>query len=317
MIEFEFMKNPYDGDEWENVIDSCYRLRFQKEGFTKIPANQGGDGGIEGFVKDGEIVYQCYCPEKEYSDEDLNTKLRDKVTKDIKKLLNNGDELKACGITEVKEWHFVTPGYRDKRIVKHCEKKRQEVMQAKIEKGLDYISDNFSIRIKIADDFKNEINMLSNLENFKFDIALKKPVNKEPDWDKCDSEKVENIERKLAAIIDKNKDSLSSKKYSILLNRIGNSYIDGLELLLKVQNDNSELYEKIISLSESYKSDMEFRCLMNDNSSINKQLFQEILDDFGAKLKESLGNVLNVESIAELKWDLVSSWIADCPMEFY
>ena len=60
----EFMRNPFDGDEWEKIIDDCYRLRYQKDGYTKIDANINGDSGIEGYIGTGVIVYQCYCPEK-------------------------------------------------------------------------------------------------------------------------------------------------------------------------------------------------------------------------------------------------------------
>lgn len=313
----EFMKNPYDGDEWEKVIDDCYRLRFQREGYTKIPANQGGDGGIEGFVGDGKIVYQCYCPEKKYTDNELDKKLKIKINNDLKKLINNGEELKASGIKKIEEWHFVTPEYRDKRLVEYCEKKRVEVMEAKETKSLEYISPNFRIQIKVIEDFREEINKLVNLGKCEFDIALKKPIAIDPDWSKCNSDKINNIKRKIGAIINKENNSRAEMQYDLLIKYIGNSYINGIELLNSVQNNNSILYEKIISLNETYKNKIIYKCIMNDDSSINKKMFDEILEEFENYLKECLGGCLSIESIGELKWDLVSSWIADCPMEFY
>ena len=53
----DYIQNPYDGDKWEKIIDDCYRLRHQCDGYTKIHANFGGDDGIEGYIHTG-IVYQ-------------------------------------------------------------------------------------------------------------------------------------------------------------------------------------------------------------------------------------------------------------------
>ena len=53
---------------------------------------------------------------------------------------------------------------------------------------------------------------------------------------------------------------------------------------------------------------------MNTDSSINKKLFDEIMNDFEDKLKNL--KYLTNTSILELKLDLVSGWLADCSMEF-
>lgn len=65
-----FIEGYMTGNAWEELCVKCYRLRYQKEHYTAIPAVQGGDAGIEGFTHNG-IVHQCYCPERVYSDNDL------------------------------------------------------------------------------------------------------------------------------------------------------------------------------------------------------------------------------------------------------
>ena len=60
MIEF-IQQYLSSGEEWEKLCNSCYRIRYQEQGYQEIPAKYKGDGGIEGFTKNG-IVYQCYCP---------------------------------------------------------------------------------------------------------------------------------------------------------------------------------------------------------------------------------------------------------------
>lgn len=80
----EFIQSYLNGNAWEKLCDSCYRSRYQENGYQELPAAVGGDGGIEGYTMNG-IVYQCYCPEREYSDDELYNHMRDKMTRDIKK----------------------------------------------------------------------------------------------------------------------------------------------------------------------------------------------------------------------------------------
>ena len=97
-----------NGDAWEDLCVKCYRIRYQNDNYTAIPAAQGGDAGIEGFTNKG-IVHQCYCPEREYTDNELYEHQRNKLTTDIEKLKKNANRLKALGVPTVIEWHFNIP----------------------------------------------------------------------------------------------------------------------------------------------------------------------------------------------------------------
>ena len=119
-----------NGDAWEELCVSCYRLKYQTQNYTAIPAVHGGDAGIEGFTCNG-IVHQCYCPEREYDDKELYEHQRDKLTADIEKLMNNGERLKKLGVPPIVEWHFNIPEYRDSRILAHAQIKQKEVLAAK------------------------------------------------------------------------------------------------------------------------------------------------------------------------------------------
>ena len=83
-----FIEGYMNGDAWEELCVSCYRLKYQTQNYTAIPAVHGGDAGIEGFTCNG-IVHQCYCPERSYSDSELYDHQRDKLSADIKKLMEN------------------------------------------------------------------------------------------------------------------------------------------------------------------------------------------------------------------------------------
>lgn len=141
-----FIEGYMTGNAWEDLCVRCYRIRYQKDNYTAIPATQGGDAGIEGFTYKG-VVHQCYCPERDYSDNELYEHQRNKLTADIEKLKKNADRLKALGVPPVVEWHFNIPEYKDTRILAHAESKRQEVIKAKKDKPSDYthIADDFQI----------------------------------------------------------------------------------------------------------------------------------------------------------------------------
>ncbi|MDR3587942.1 MAG: hypothetical protein P4L59_21915 [Desulfosporosinus sp.] len=74
-------------------------MRYQDAHYQKVPAVVGGDAGIEGFTSTG-IVYQCYSPERRYSDDELNEHLRKKMTNDIGKLVDPkyAKRLKSLGL---------------------------------------------------------------------------------------------------------------------------------------------------------------------------------------------------------------------------
>lgn len=317
MSVLQFIEGYMNGNAWEELCVMCYRMRYQNEHYTPISAAQGGDGGIEGFTQNG-IVHQCYCPEKDYSDEDNYTHMRDKMTKDIGKLLKSDyiKRLKEWGVPQIKEWHFVIPEQKDSRIVKHAETKRQEVLAAKKANPTVYtnIDDDFKVIIKCAEDFLLEISriVLAPHKDYLLNLAIRDAVTL--DYTKCDSEKVENIKRKIKAI--KNTDNDDDIDVVFLVNHYIESYLSGLAILNKLRLNFPEIHESLIELERSCKKDVAVKTRLISEQSGNAHLFSELLDDFEKKLKEQFSTTINLASIGELKQDLVASWLADCSMEF-
>lgn len=316
MMILDFIEGELDGNSWEGICQSCYRMKYQTEHYTEIPAVQGGDAGIEGFTRTG-IVNQCYCHERDFSDNELYEHQRDKVTDDINKLISPkyADRLKKLGVPRIKEWHFVIPYYKDSRIIQHAETKRKEVLKLKKAdpKKFDYIDDNFDIIIKQAEDFRLEITRIirTTLTDTKINFAVLHTTG--PDWSKCDSEKANNIKRKVKAVMgDVNEDD---EDFNEIVNTYIESYIKGLEILRVLRVSYTEIYEDIYNLEQVYKKQVSLKTKMNTDSSINIKLFNEILDDFESKLKTEF-TYFTAASIIELKMDLISGWLADCSMQF-
>lgn len=312
----DFIEDPLDGNSWEALCDSCYRMRYQDVHYQKVQAVIGGDAGIEGFTKTG-IVYQCYCPERNYNDDELYGHLRNKMTTDISKLVNltYAKRLKELGITEIREWHLVIPQYKDSRIIQHAETKREEVLSLKKANPLlyDYIHENFLIIVKVAEDFRVELTRIirGNLSDVKLNLAIQHNGN--VDWPKCISEKSDNIKRKVKAVM--NIVSEDDEDFKDVVSAYIEAYINGLEILNTLRISYSEVYEEIYLLEQTYKREVSAKTKLNTDSSINAQLFNQIMDDFQNKLKSGFV-YLSIPSIIELKTDLMSGWLADCSMQF-
>lgn len=311
----DFFDDKLDGDSWEELCQACYRIKYQEENYMEIPATYQGDAGIEGFTQTG-VVNQCYCHEKNFSDNELYENQRDKMTKDITKLLSPDykDKLYKLGVPVIKEWHFVIPYYKDARIIQHAATKTREVLKKKQEEPeqYDYISEDFVIVIKQAEDFRFEITRIirNSITDTKLNLAIREV--KAPDWKQCDSEKVENIKRKVSAVMG---DGYDEEDFNIVVNTYVESYIKGLEIMRILRISYAEIYEDVYSLEQAYKKQVETKTRMNTDKSMNSTIFNEILVDFEKQLKESCG-YFSAASIIELKTDIVSMWLADCSMKF-
>jgi hypothetical protein len=311
----DYIRDNLDGDSWEKWCDDCYRDRFQDQNYVKIPSEYLGDAGIEGFTHSG-IVYQCYCPEKNYTDDELYEHLRDKATTDISKLINkdNVKRLLKLGVGSIKEWHFVIPEYKDKRIIEHLETKRLEVLAAKTSDPdtYSYIDPDIRFVPKTAEDFKVEfVRLIRNpLVDLKLNMAVKSI--KDVDWTNCEAEKIENIKRKLNAIMSTDENDSDFKE---MLKYWAEAYLKGLEIMNTLQKSYGAIYEDLLELEQQYKMDVSAKSKMNKNNTVNFQLFNEILDNFEKTIAEQF-NFFSLASTKELKRDLVSGWLADCSLEF-
>ena len=183
------------------------------------------------------------------------------------------------------------------------------------DKPSDYmhISNDFQIIIKTADDFTPEISRVirTNLSDMRLNLAVEH--SSEPDWPECESEKVANIRRKIKAImlVDDTDEALN-KVIGIYVDY----YISGLEIMNDLRVNFPEIYEEIYLLEQSYKREVSIKTLMNTDKTMNRTLFDAILNEFHSKLERDFSPRLNEASIGELKQDLIASWLADCSMEF-
>jgi len=130
----------------------------------------------------------------------------------------------------------------------------------------------------------------------------------------CDSEKVAHIRRKIKAVMQLENDSNEDLK--TVVDIYISYYISGIEIMNRLRAHFPEIYEDVYKLEQSYKKEVTIKTLTNTNRSMNKELFDNILNEFQAKLEKDFSGIFTVASIGELKQDMIASWLADCSMEF-
>lgn len=304
-----------DGNSWEDLCVQCYRMRYQNDNYTQVPASNGGDAGIEGFTHSG-VVHQCYYPERDYDVDKLYDHQRNKVTHDIQKLLDNGDRFKELGVPVIKEWHFNVPEYKDTRILKHLANKEAEVLRAKKDDPdkYSYISDSFRIIIKIAADFIPEISQIIRNKVNAMRIDLGTCTDKELDWSKCDSNKSANIQRKITAVMHTTPEDTAAQ---YVIGKFIEAYINGIEQMGALRINFPEIHHDLCRLEQSSKIDVSIKTHMNTDRTLNQKLFNDVLDNFEKRLQGDFADVFTQPTIDDLKRDLVASWLADCSMEFW
>lgn len=311
----EFLPSNMDGNKWEEICQSCYRIRYTNDNYQEIEASHKGDSGIEGFTHSG-ITFQSYCPEKNYNEIELYEHIRNKVTKDINKLINkkNIEKQRKWGIKKINEWHFVTPYAKDSRILEHLEKKRKIVMDKKVgdPELYSHISEDFTISLKVADDFAIELTRL--LRNRLVDVELNLALDhtSKVDWNKCDSEKSSNIIRKVKGMMnDSEEEDINS-----MVDFYMSAYLSGIKIFENLRDNFPDIYESILKLKDSYKNIAFMKTKIVKPSVSNADVFFEIMNEFEEKIRRNFEGIIDDPSIAELQLDIVSAWLADCTMEF-
>ena len=304
----------YTPDSWEKFCDQCYILSYgQDANWHKVPSKYLGDCGIEGYLRDGEIVYQCYYPDSEL-DETLYDKLRDKMTKDLNKLIKNKDKLKSIGInSKIKEWHLVVPEYLDKRILQHKVKKQNEIKKL----SLEHISKDFRIIIKQYINFADvslKVNLILNSKLEEKSFLKKEPIAVNY-FDMVGNEKVENVKRKCLVLNPNFKHEEYLEQYKSIVNIYMSYYVKGITILNRLKEQEVLVHDTIQEMASSYKEDAIAKADLNAGN-ITKDLLDEITEEFQEQLRSKFEQIIDDGFIKKLSTYIVASWIADCSLNF-
>jgi len=294
-----------DGEGWESFCQQLLKLKYgSNEGYQEVPDRYGGDLGIEGFTQTGR-AFQCYCPDGEPSHKELYESQRDKITRDISKLLKNESELKRLlGDIIIKEWQFLTPRYDSKELIVHCTKKTQEVRSS----GKSHVSQDFTILIRTESDFIPERDTLISAGHGQIspDPA---PISEEEvtEWKTSNNEYFKTLEEKLGKIIPDN-----DKRNIQTINMI-KFYLLGQNILEHIRKEFPSHYEKIIKLKNATESNVKIAsALSNDPGEHLKHTLSEYQENIDSQLNRSIER----STIMRIGQEAISDWLIRCPLDF-
>jgi hypothetical protein len=193
--------SPWNPKEWEKHVQLLLKRRYARPpgSYQHVPDTVGGDHGIEGFATDG-TAYQCYAAQDWVTAEELLTKQKYKITKDIAKFIRNETVLASLlGAVKISIWNLVVPYWNDKALIRHANEKAAHVEK----QMLQHVATTFRISILTEEDFAAEKQLLANLNLHKFNAAAPSitPV-KLTEWmdRKRNLQMVSNLRRKAEAL---------------------------------------------------------------------------------------------------------------------
>lgn len=300
----------FNGNSWEDFCQQCFKRKHEVDGYQEMPATFKGDLGIEGYTRNG-ILFQCYCPDMEYDPTKLYEAQRDKITKDLNKIVLNEKELKAyLRTTKVSKWIFVTPGYSNKELVRHCREKAEEFRKLK----LNIIADDFDVLVHDIEFFAAEIPIVLNFRQEKLDIdaPVKKSSKEIADWKSKEISLVDNAIKKhgqrvpgKAKNFDDRVNNLTQKSVSDFLN--------GDAMIRKWAEKYQDQYEKFQKVIDQFEKRVEEKCTVANGHS--NKLYDEIEQELRSKIKSSF-DFLDETMIDRLTYRVMADWILRCPISF-
>lgn len=299
----------FNGNSWEDFCQICFKSKYESVGYQEIPAWQG-DFGIEGFTRTG-LVFQCYCPDVEYNPDRLYEVQRDKITTDLAKLITYEKELSGYLKTiKISKWIFVTPEYKKKDLVKHCQDKAEEYRQ----KNSSILAPDFDVLIHDIEFFVEQIQTILNFRGKKLDIDPKERTTEEDiaDWKSKSISLVDTAVKKHGYRVPENA-SKFDEKVNTLTQKSISDFLNGEILVRKWAQGYQEQYEKFQKVVGLFEEKVKEKCAVNDGNFNN--LYVEIECELRAKLKESF-EYLDDIMIDRLTNRVMADWILRCPINF-
>lgn len=298
----------FDGDSWERLCQVCFRLKYEQEGYQPIEASPG-DFGIEGFTRTGK-VFQCYCPESDYSADELYNKQRDKITYDLRKLQTYDKELlKYLGSVKINQWIFVSPASRKKELIEHCVAKAEEYRKKK----LSHLAATFDVLFHDIDFFSKELPVALGQVKIKMELPSKSIDEQDAsNWSVTQGTLVANAIRKhrarfnpIPADIDERIETLTSGSIKY--------YLEGYDKLRNWETQYQTRYERFQLITAHYEKRVKEKCLfsVSDHNKMLDEIKKELIDKIQLEFSE-LGSI-TVEDLAD---HIMAKWILECPIDF-
>jgi hypothetical protein len=293
------------GEEWQNWANKLLTCHYGPTEYQKVPDNDKGDAGIEGFTISDGHAYQAHGCEEPLSTTDRYEKQRDKMTRDINKFIENRSILeKIFGTVKITRWALFVPYWDSKEIVAHASKKTTEVIEAR----LPYVADTFRVVVCQEEDFVTERDQLINSGNktlqLRAEPATPEQVTK---WVSSNDGLTATLEDKIRRLptIRNDIDRRSFREKMLKW------YLEGQEIL-EALREYPDVYAKVVE-AKSHRANFLVMATVSGNApqEILSSSIEGLLETLQREVKE-----LHTFSAESLAHEAVADWLLRCPLDF-
>jgi hypothetical protein len=293
------------GEEWQRWANQLLIRHYGPTEYQRVPDNDKGDAGIEGFTVSDGRAYQAYGCEEPVSTTDRYEKQRAKMTTDIGKFINNRSILERIfGAVKITRWVLFVPYYDSKQIVVHASNKTAEVFAAR----LTYVAESFRVMVCQEDDFCIERDQLINAGTKTLQVNVDPATTEQvTNWVSCHDGLSATLDEKLRKLPTIRNDEHRWQFHQKVLKW----YLEG-QSILDVLRKYPDVYGRVLKA----KSHRENFLVM---ATINGSTPQEILSSSIEGLRETLQKEvreLHSFSAESLAHEAIADWLLRCPLDF-
>ena len=299
----------FDGDSWDALCQQVFKKKFANEGYQPIPTSPG-DFGLEGFTLLTGIGFQCYCPDRHYTQQELYDKQRDKITEDLGKLRKNEVELaRRLGTTKLGHWYFVTPEINKNELLAHARAKEAEVRGW----NLSILSSDFHVHLHDADHYLVEINEIHSAAGVALDFCTSHSAL--PALTEQQEVYEDNVLRKTRARL---KAKQTSPKYEFLVNQINQQTLENfLEAdagFRRIQEAAPTLYFKLVRLINEFEKFVVESSGTWDGTA--DELTTMVRDRLTQRIVKDLSPLFDETNASQVSRHMVARWLAICELDY-
>ena len=299
----------FDGKSWEALCQQVFKRKFACDGYQQIPASPG-DFGLEGFTLKTGYGYQCYCPEKNYTRQELYVAQRDKITTDLGKLKINQVELaKRFGATKLSHWVFVTPEIDKNSLLAHARIKELEVRSW----NLPILAPDFSVLLHDSGHYIVEINEIRIAAGEAIDFYVSQPcfppLSGPPEF--YDG----NVQRKSRARLAPKK---TSHRFESLVQQLHQqtleSFLEADAHFRRIEVTAPTVYFRLVRLINEYeKQVIETAATWTGSAEV---LTVSLRDGLADRIAKELAPQFSETNSSTVARHMVARWIAICELDY-
>jgi hypothetical protein len=287
----------------------CRQVFARKyQGFQAVPGSSG-DYGIEGYTKPDGWAFQCYCPEKHYTQKELHEHLRDKLTEDVKKLKDNAQHLpKIIGATVLTRWIFVTPEINAHTLLAHAQNKEAELRSWQ----LPFAHAKITVEVQGGEFYAKEIHDIRSEAGEKPDLGgvplLLPPLNEKLSVYEA------HVLRKSKLRLGAQTDGDGGKKLAILYSKSLSSFLECDEHFRRIEIHAPKVHQRLVRLVNEFEESVVERCMFQDDTP--QALTRGVSTELEERLTAEFSSQFDSADILALTRRVVARWLATCTLDY-